>query len=46
MFSKDHFTRKVEDGFVDEEAVTAIRIRDDKTSTKLQAVAGQKEMDV
>ena len=46
MFSKDHFTRKVEDGFVDEEAVTAIRIRDDKSSTKLQAMAGQKEMDV
>ena len=46
MLSKDHFTCQVEDGFVDEEAATAIRIRDDKTSTKLPAMAGQKDMDV
>ena len=29
---------------MDEEAVTAIRIRDEKTSTKLQAMTGQKEI--
>ena len=46
MFSEDHFTCQTEDGFVDEEAVTAIRIRDGKTSVELQAVTGQKETDV
>ena len=46
MFSEDHFTCQTEDGFVDIEAVTAIRIRDGKTSVELQAVTGQKETDV
>ena len=45
MFSEDHFTCQTEDGFVDIEAVTAIRIRDGKTS-ELQAMTRQKETDV